>query len=64
MFLSCFFLCSVPYHGTAFIILYVKAHQICIPVCQAKISYELHELSLSYVMYMFPDFNNMLLFKD
>lgn len=52
----CFFLCSVAYHGTTLIILYVKAHQICILVCQTKISYELYELSLSYVMYVFPDF--------
>lgn len=57
----CFFLCSVHYHGTALIILYVKAHQICILVCQAKISYELYELNC-YVRVSW--FYNILLFKD
>lgn len=46
----CFFLYSVPYHGTTLIILYVKAHQICILVCQAKISYKPYELSFTYVL--------------
>lgn len=57
----CFFLYSTPYHGTTLIILYVKAHQICILICQAKISYKLYELSLSYVLCWFY---NVFLFKD
>jgi len=57
----CFFLYSVLYHGTTLIILNVKAHQIGILVCQAKISYKPYELSLSYVLCWFY---NMLLFKD
>lgn len=46
----CFFLYSTPYHGITLIILYVKAHQICILICQAKISYKLYELHVSYVL--------------